>query len=194
MSDSKKFQDSVGVAPPQGPKIDPAKVEVLLDASTVQARVRELGKAISLRHHGHNLTLVGILKGCFVFLADLVRAIDVPMRCEFIGISSYGNETESTGVVKLTSDLVHPIEHEHVVLVEDIVDTGLTMRYLVENFATRHPASLEICTLLHKPARSRVEVKLDYVGFTIPDHFVVGYGLDYMQYLRNLPFVGIYRG
>jgi len=173
---------------------DHRRVEVLYSAERLQVRVRELGQEISADYGQRGVTMVGIMKGCFVFFADLVRACDIPLRTEFIGISSYGDETRTTGVVKITSDLSEPIENERVLIVEDIIDTGLTMRYLLDNFATRQPKDLKVCTLLHKPARTQVEVPMDYVGFTIPDEFVVGYGLDYAQYYRNLPFVGIYRG
>lgn len=176
------------------PDVDHAKVEVLLSADQIRARVRELGEEISRDYGAGGVTMVGILKGCFVFFSDLVRACDIPLRTEFIGISSYGDETSSTGVVKITSDLTQPIEGERVLIVEDIIDTGLTMQYLLENFATRQPAELKVCSLLHKPARTLVEVRRDYVGFTIEDAFVVGYGLDYAQYYRNLPYVGVYRG
>jgi len=169
-------------------------IEVLLDAETVAKRVAELGKGITADYAGSQVTLVGILKGCFVFFSDVARAIDLPVRCEFIGISSYGDDTTSSGVVQITSDLTNPIQGEHVLIIEDIVDTGLTMKYLLENFATRGPKSIKICTLLHKPDNAQVEIPLDYVGFIIPDKFVVGYGLDLANLYRNLPYIGVYRG
>ena len=175
-------------------EVDHSKVDVLLSTEQIEARVRELGAQISRDYGSDGVPMVGILKGCFVFFSDLVRACDIPLRTEFIGISSYGDGAKSSGVVKITSDLTQPIENERVLIVEDIVDTGLTMQYLLENFATRMPADLKVCTLLHKPARTLVEVHMDYVGFTIEDEFVVGYGLDYAQYYRNLPYVGVYRG
>ncbi len=175
-------------------EVDHGKVDVLLSTEQIQARVAELGAQISRDYGSEGVTMVGILKGCFVFFSDLVRACDIPLRTEFIGISSYGDEAKSSGVVKITSDLTQPIENERVLIVEDIVDTGLTMQYLLGNFATRKPSDLKVCTLLHKPARTQVEVPIDYVGFTIEDEFVVGYGLDYAQYYRNLPYVGVYRG
>jgi len=167
-----------------------AQVDVLLSQERLRERVREMGAAIARDYAGKPLTVVGVLKGSFIFLADLVRAIDLPISVDFIGISSYQG-TKSTGVVQITSDLTRPIEGQHVLLVEDIVDTGLTMKYLLENLATRRPASVRICALLEKPARAKVQVPIDYKGFVIDDVFVVGYGLDWDGKLRNLPFVGI---
>ena len=167
-----------------------AQVDVLLSQERLRERVREMGAAIARDYVGKPLTVVGVLKGSFIFLADLVRAIDLPISVDFIGISSYQG-TKSTGVVQITSDLTRPIEGQHVLLVEDIVDTGLTMKYLLENLATRRPASVRICALLEKPARAKVQVPIDYKGFVIDDVFVVGYGLDWDGKLRNLPFVGI---
>ena len=135
--------------------------------------------------------VIGVLKGSVIFLADLVRHIAAPIYVDFIGISSYGDATVSSGVVRITQDLSRPIEGKHVIVVEDIVDTGHTVHYLVENLKTRAPASVKLCSLLHKPARSMRPVPIDYVGFTIDDVFVVGYGLDYAQRYRNLPDVGI---
>jgi hypoxanthine phosphoribosyltransferase len=132
-----------------------------------------------------------VLKGSFVFAADLARAIDLEVSVDFLGLRSYGSGTESSGVVQITSDLTKPVEGKHVLVVEDIVDTGLTMAYLMENLATRHPASVRLAALLHKPARSRVEIGIDYLGFTIEDVFVIGYGLDYAEKFRNLPYIGV---
>lgn len=171
-----------------------ANVEVLFDAEKIRHRVSELGKELSAAYAGKTVTIVAILKGSFVFCSDLARAIDGPVRTEFIGISSYGDNTESSGIVKITQDLTYSIEGEDVLIVEDIIDTGLTMRYLLDNFATRKPKSLKICTLLHKPSNTKVEVPIDYIGFTIPNEFVVGYGLDFAGIYRNLPFIGVYRG
>jgi len=168
-------------------------IEVLIPAEAIAARVKELGEAITRDHEGRALTVVGVLKGSFVFLADLVRAIDLPITVDFIGISSYQG-TQSSGVVQITSDLTRPIEGKDVLLVEDIVDTGLSMRYLLENLATRHPESVKVCALLEKPSRAVVKVPIDYRGFVIGDEFVVGYGLDWDGKLRNLPFVGVPRG
>jgi hypoxanthine phosphoribosyltransferase len=169
-----------------------ARVDVLLSEADLAARVRALGAQITRDYAGRSLVVVGVLKGSFIFLADLVRAIDLPVVVDFIGISSYEGTT-SSGVVKITSDLGRPIAGKDVLLVEDIVDTGLTMRYLLDNLATRAPASLKVCALLEKPARARVTIPIDYRGFVIGDEFVVGYGLDWDGRMRNLPFVGVPR-
>ncbi len=169
-----------------------AHVDVLISKEDLDARVRALGEQITRDHQGRSLVVVGVLKGSFIFLADLVRAIDLPISIDFIGISSYQG-TSTSGVVKITSDLTRPIDGKDVLLVEDIVDTGLSMRYLLDNLATRRPASLQVCALLEKPARARVKVPIDYRGFVIDDEFVVGYGLDWDGRLRNLPFVGVPR-
>jgi hypoxanthine phosphoribosyltransferase len=166
-------------------------VEPLITEEGLARRVAELGARITEDYRGKDLVVVGVLKGSFPFVADLVRQIDLPLRVDFLGLSSYGNGTESSGVVKITSDLTKPIAGKHVLVVEDIVDTGLTMKYLLANLATRQPASVRVCSLLEKPARLRVEVEIAYKGFTIPDEFVVGYGLDYDERYRNLPFLGI---
>src|SRR5512144_3038054 len=166
-----------------------AQVDVLISEEELAARVRALGEQITRDHAGHTLVVIGVLKGSFIFLADLVRAIDLPISVDFIGISSYQG-TSSSGVVQIASDLTRPIEGKDVLLVEDIVDTGLTMRYLLDNLATRRPASLKVCALLEKPSRARVQVPVDYRGFEIPDRFVAGYGLDHDGRFRNLPFVG----
>jgi hypoxanthine phosphoribosyltransferase len=168
------------------------KVEVLLAEAAIRERVETIGRRITADYAGRPLCLVGVLKGSFVFLADLVRAIDLPLTVDFIGISSYAGIT-SSGVVKITSDLVRPIEGLDVLLVEDIVDTGLTVHYLLDNLSTRRPASLKVCALLVKPSRAKVEVPVDYRGFEIPDRFVVGYGLDHDGRFRNLPYVGALR-
>jgi hypoxanthine phosphoribosyltransferase len=164
----------------------------LISAAQIRERIAELGEQITTdyRDKGEDLVLLGVLKGSFVFLADLCRQIDLPHMVDFIGIASYGNETESSGVVKITADVTKPIEGKHVIVVEDIVDTGLTVDYLLENLATRHPASVKLCSLLHKPSRALREVDIDYLGFTIENKFVVGYGLDVAQRYRNLPFIG----
>jgi hypoxanthine phosphoribosyltransferase len=167
-------------------------VDVLIPADRIAARVVELGQEITRDHVGKPLVVIGVLKGSFIFLADLVRAIDLPVSIDFIGITSYQG-TSTTGVVQITSDLTRPIEGKDVLLVEDIVDTGLSMRYLLDNLATRRPASLRVCALLEKPARARVQVPIHYRGFVIGDEFVVGYGLDWDGRLRNLPFVGVPR-
>jgi hypoxanthine phosphoribosyltransferase len=166
-------------------------VRILITEDEVQAKVRELGKAITRDYAGCELVLVGVLKGSFLFMADLCRHIQLPLKCDFLGVSSYGDSIRSSGVIRITSDLKRSIEGEDVLVVEDIVDTGLTIRYLMDNLGTRLPKSLRTCTLLNKPARRKVEVPLDYVGFDIEDRFVVGYGLDYLGRYRNLDFVGV---
>ena len=166
--------------------------EVLLDERRIRERVAELGARITRDYADRPLTLVGVLKGSFVFLADLMRAIDLPLTVDFISISSYEG-TRSTGVVQITGDLTRSIEGQDVLVVEDIVDTGLTMRYLVDNLSTRNPASLEAAALLVKPSRARVRIPLAYRGFEIEDVFVVGYGLDHDGRYRNLPYVGVLR-
>lgn len=164
---------------------------VLLSEEDIRVRVKELGAQISKDYEGRSLVLVCVLKGSFVFAADLARAITVPLRVDFLGVRSYGEGTESSGVVQITQDLSKPIAGEDVLLVEDIVDTGLTIAHLMDLFRTRQPRSVAVCSLLHKPARARVSVKIDYLGFTIEDQFVVGYGLDFAERFRNLPYIGI---
>ena len=168
-------------------------LDVLHSKEAIQARVHELGAQITRDYQGKDLVLVTVLKGAILFAADLCREIDLPLSLDFIGLSSYGEATESSGVVKITSDLTKPIEGKHVLVIEDIIDTGLTMRYLLDNLATRHPASVKICSLLHKPARARTKIPIEYLGFTIPDLFVVGYGLDAGEKFRNVPFIGVVR-
>lgn len=163
----------------------------LLTADVIAQRVRELGLAIARDYADKNLVLVCVLKGSFVFAADLARAIDLPLRVDFLGVRSYGAGTQTSGVVQITQDLSHPIDGEHVLLVEDIIDTGLTIAHLGDLLRTRGPASVRVCALLHKPARARVEVGIDYLGFTIQDRFVVGYGLDHAERYRNLPYIGV---
>jgi hypoxanthine phosphoribosyltransferase len=167
-------------------------VDVLIGEADLAARVARLGADITRDYAGKDLVVIGVLKGSFVFLADLVRAIDLPLAVDFIGISSYQG-TRTSGVVQITSDLTRPIEGKDVLLVEDIVDTGLTMKYLLENLATRRPASVKIAALLEKPSRAQAKITIDYRGFVIGDEFVVGYGLDWDGKLRNLPFVGVPR-
>jgi hypoxanthine phosphoribosyltransferase len=163
----------------------------LLSAEQIAERVRELGVQIARDYAGHNLVLVCVLKGSFVFASDLARAVELPLRIDFLGVRSYGEGTESSGVVQITQDLSRPIEHEDVLLVEDIVDTGLTIAHLRDLLRTRSPASVKVCSLLHKPSRARVESVIDYLGFTIDDRFVVGYGLDFAERYRNLPYIGV---
>jgi hypoxanthine phosphoribosyltransferase len=167
------------------------EITPLVDADTIAARVAELGRAISEDYEGDDVVLVVVLKGSFVFAADLLRHIRVPCRVDFLGVRSYDDKSESSGVVQITSDLTMSIAGQNVIVVEDIVDTGLTMAYLMENLSTRQPASIRLAALLNKPARARVPVQIDYLGFTIADVFVVGYGLDYAQQHRNLPYLGV---
>lgn len=174
-------------------RTDGEKVDVLIPAEAIRDRVGAIGSEIARDYAGRPLCLVGVLKGSFVFMADLMRAVDLPLTLDFIGISSYVG-AQTSGVVKITSDLTRPIEGRHVLIVEDIVDTGLTMRYLLDNLATRRPASIEVCALLVKPARARAAIPVRYKGFEIGDEFVVGYGLDRDGRLRNLPYIGVVRG
>jgi len=183
-------------SPPSWNRQDKPFVE-LIGTEALQTRIAELGAEIARDYaeYGDELILLGVLKGSVIFLADLARYIPLPLSLDFIGIASYGDETQSTGVVKITQDLTRPIEHKHVIVVEDIVDTGLTVHYLMNNLATRHPASLKLCSLLHKPSRTlRDEVTIDYLGFTVPNKFVVGFGLDVAQKYRNLPYIGYVPG
>jgi hypoxanthine phosphoribosyltransferase len=168
--------------------------EVLLTEEQIQTRVRELGEQITADFEGRSLTLVSGLKGSLPFMADLMRRIGRPLRIDLMEVSSYGGATtESSGLVRILKDLSSSIEGEDVLIVEDIIDTGLTLNYLVRYLRGKKPASLKICTLLDKPARRLVEIDVDYTGFTIPDQFVVGYGLDYGELYRNLRFVGVLR-
>lgn len=168
------------------------RIVPMLSAETIAARVRELGAQITEEYSQRSLVLVCVLKGSFVFASDLARAIDMKnLRIDFLGTRSYGEGTESSGVVQITQDLSKPIAGEDVLIVEDIVDTGLTIAHLVDLFRTRNPRSVRVCSLLHKPARARVAVQIDYLGFTIEDKFVVGYGLDFAEHFRNLPYIGI---
>lgn len=167
------------------------RVDTLIETEAIQARVRELGLQISEEYAGKELTLIAVLKGAYVFLADLCRCIDLPLTVEFLGLSSYGDKTETSGVVRITHDLSQPVKERDVLIVEDIVDSGLTMNFLLENMQTRLPRSVKVCAFLDKPARRRVKVNVDYVGFEIEDRFVIGYGLDYAGRYRNLPFLGV---
>lgn len=166
--------------------IHPHVERILIPASAIARRVDELAATISLDYDGREVLAVGILKGSTIFLADLVRALDLPVTMDFVAISSYGASTTSSGVVRILKDLDDNIGGRHILIIEDVVDTGLTLNYLLENLRTRGPASVRICALLDKPSRRKVPVPIDYLGFTIPDEFVVGYGLDYNQRYRNL--------
>lgn len=164
--------------------------KVLISEERIRARVAELGRQITRAYKGRELTLVCVLKGSFVFAADLARQINLPLTVDFVRMSSYGDRKESGGSVRLEFDVTQPIRGRHVIVVEDIVDSGRTLRALLDMFAPRKPASLAVSALLHKPARAVVHVPIDYLGFTIPDKFVVGYGLDHAGRFRNLPYVG----
>jgi hypoxanthine phosphoribosyltransferase len=170
------------------------EVGTLIDEQKVQARVRELGAEITRDYQGKDLTLVCILKGSTFFAMDLARAIDLPLTMEFLGVSSYQGGTETTGEVRITTDVSKPMAGKHLLVIEDIIDTGLTMSFLLENLRARHPGSLKVASLLEKPSRARTKVQIDYKGFVIDDVFVVGYGLDYAEKYRNLPFIGVMKG
>lgn len=165
--------------------------EILLTSEKIQAKVIELGEQLTTDYQGKNLLLLGTLKGAVPFIADLARAINLPLEIDYMAISSYGNSTQSSGVVRILKDLEGPVQNKHVLIVEDIVDSGLTLHYLMDVLRQRKPLSLRVCALLDK-LRERVKpVELDYTGFRIPNQFVVGYGLDYAQRYRNLPYIGI---
>ena len=165
--------------------------EILLSEAQIADKVAELGAQISRDYEGKNLLMVSVLKGSVVFMADLMRAVKIPMAIDFMSVSSYGDGVKTTGVVKILKDLDHPIAGYDLLIVEDILDSGLTLSYLSELLRAREPNSIKLLTLLDKPERRQVDVKADYIGFTVPDEFVVGYGLDYNERYRNLPFVGV---
>jgi hypoxanthine phosphoribosyltransferase len=168
---------------------DPAIGDTLVSSEDLQRRVVELGAQISRDYEGRDLFLVGVLKGAVLFLADLMRSIDIPCEIDFMAVSSYGSQTDSSGVVRILKDLDAPIENRHVLIVEDIIDSGLTLQYLMRSLNARQPASLEVCALLTKPERLRVDLSPRYIGFEIPNRFAVGYGLDHAQHYRNLEYV-----
>lgn len=166
--------------------------EVLVDAERIRAKVLELGARLSADYTASELTLVSVLKGSLPFMADLMRAITIPVQIDLMEVSSYGGtSTETSGLVRILKDLSSSIEDRDVLIVEDIIDTGLTLNYLLRYLRGKNPRTLKICTLLDKPARRLVDIPIDYLGFTIPDRFVVGYGLDYGEFYRNLPFIGV---
>ena len=169
--------------------MDDITKEVLVSEEELSKKVRELGEKITKDYEGKDLILVGILKGAAIFMADLARCIDLPITLEFLAVSSYGNSTESSGVVKIVKDIDTNVEGKHILVVEDIIDTGLTLSYITDNLKKRGAKSVKICTLLDKPERLKAEVSVDYRGFIIPDEFVVGYGIDYAEQYRNLPYV-----
>ena len=165
--------------------------EVLIEAGDLRRRVAELGAEVSADYAGRDLLLIGVLKGAVFFMSDLMRHLTVPCEVDFMAISSYGASTDSSGVVRILKDLDTNIEQRNVLIVEDIIDSGLTLSYLVRNLESREPASLEVCALLTKPGRRAIEVPVRYVGFEIPNRFVIGYGLDFAERYRNLPYVGV---
>ena len=166
-------------------------LKVLLSEEEIQEKVRELGAQITKDYEGREPLFLGVLKGCFVFMADLMRCVDLPCHLDFMAVSSYGGGTSTTGAVRITKDLSRDIEGKDVIIVEDILDSGVTLSYLKAYLANRKPASIRIVTLLDKPARRKADIAADYCGFAVPDEFVVGYGLDYAEAYRNLPFIGV---
>ena len=164
---------------------------ILLSEEQIAARIKELGEQLTRDYQDKDPVFVGVLKGCFVFMADLIRSVDIKCTMDFMAVSSYGSGTTTTGAVKINKDLSQDIAGRHVIIVEDILDSGVTLSYLTKYLSGREPASIRIVTLLDKPARRRADIKADYAGFEVPDAFVVGYGLDYDEAYRNLPFIGI---
>lgn len=164
---------------------------VLIPEIKIKQKIQDLATEIAFDYRGKEVTAVCVLKGSFIFFADLIRQIDLPMACEFMGLSSYGNKTVSSGEVKVTLDLTEPLAGKHVIIFEDIVDTGLTMQYLVNTLKARKPASLKVCSLLVKPESMKCDIEIDYVGFKLGKEFVVGYGLDHAGRFRHLPYVGV---
>jgi hypoxanthine phosphoribosyltransferase len=174
-------------------ELSAAVSEILIDEETLHGRIAELGAQVSDDYRGEDLLLIGVLKGAIFFMADLMRSIDIPCEVDFMAISSYGAGIDSSGVVRILKDLDVSIEGRNVLVVEDIIDSGLTLSYLLRNLEAREPASLEVCALLTKPERRENDVACRYVGFEIPNRFVIGYGLDFAERYRNLPFVGVLR-
>ena len=164
---------------------------IIISEETLRARIAEMGAEISRDYAGESILLVAVLRGAALFIADLSRVITVPVELDFMAVSSYGSSTKSSGVVRILKDLDELIEGRHVLVVEDILDTGLTLKYLLKNLASRKPASLEVITLLSKEGKQRVPISCKYVGFEVPDEFVVGYGLDFAERYRNLPYIGV---
>jgi hypoxanthine phosphoribosyltransferase len=172
-------------------ELEQAVGEVLIDADALRTRIAELGEEVSAAYQGQDLLLIGVLKGAVFFMADLMRHLTVPCEVDFMAISSYGAQTDSSGVVRILKDLDINIEGRNVLVVEDIIDSGLTLSYLMRNLESREPATLEVCALLTKPARREIDVPVRWVGFEIPNKFVIGYGLDFAERYRNLPYVGV---
>lgn len=165
--------------------------EIILSEEAIRRRVHELGEEVSRDYAGETVLLVAVLRGAALFIADLAREISVPIEMDFMAVSSYGSSTKSSGVVRILKDLDELVEDRNVLVVEDIIDSGLTLKYLLKNLASRKPRSLEVCALLSKEGKQRVPIQCKYVGFNIPDEFVVGYGLDFAERYRNLPYIGI---
>jgi hypoxanthine phosphoribosyltransferase len=172
-------------------ELERAVGEILIDEETLGARIAELGAEVSADYEGRDLLLIGVLKGAVFFMADLMRHLTVPCEVDFMAISSYGDSTDSSGIVRILKDLDINIEGRDVLVVEDIIDSGLTLSYLMRNLESREPASLEVCALMTKPARREIDVPVRYIGFEIPNRFVVGYGLDFGERYRNLPYVAV---
>jgi hypoxanthine phosphoribosyltransferase len=164
---------------------------ILVSEDDLHKSIAAMGQVLRNDYEGKELILIGVLKGAIMFIVDLARAIDLPLKLDFMAVASYGASTQTSGIVRILKDLDSSIEGKHVLIVEDIIDSGLTLNYILETLLTRNPASLKVCALLNKPARRRVNVSVDYICFDIPDEFVVGYGLDFNQIYRNLPFVGV---
>ena len=165
--------------------------EILISEEQLRSRIANLGAKITSDYEGKNLLLLGTLKGAVPFIADLARVINLPLELDYMGVASYGDSTQSSGIVRIVKDLEGPVEHKHILIVEDIIDSGLTLHYLIDILERRNPLSLRVCSLLNKERERVREVAVDYLGFSIPDKFVVGYGLDYAQRYRNLPYIGI---
>ena len=175
-------------------ELERAVGEILIVEGALQSRIAELGEEISSDYQGRDLLLIGVLKGAVFFMADLMRRLTVPCEIDFMAISSYGASTDSSGVVRILKDLDINIEGRHVLVVEDIIDSGLTLSYMIRNLEAREPATLEVCALMTKPERREIDVDVRYVGFEIPNRFVIGYGLDFAERYRNLPYVGVLHG
>jgi hypoxanthine phosphoribosyltransferase len=181
--------EAVGTLPAHVRAYEPDIEKVLISEEEIQAKLAEMGAQITRDYEGHSLLLIGVLKGAFVVMADLARHVRLPVEFDFMAVSSYGAATKTSGVVRILKDLDHDLENRHVLIVEDIVDSGLTLNYLLKNLRARRPASLEVAALLHKSGLQKVDIAMRYVGFEIPPEFVVGYGLDFGERYRNLPYV-----
>lgn len=172
-------------------KLDPQIDKILISESRIKERVTELGKQIAKDYNGEEVIVICILRGAFLFMSDLCRALDLPQVVDFMAVSSYGNEVSSSGVVKIEKDLSENVEGRNILIVEDIIDSGLTLSYIAKVLKDREPKSIKICVLCNKPQNQQQKIKIDYCGFVLPDEFVVGYGLDHRGYLRNLPYIGV---